>query len=79
MYVELHDHLGNAKKVQCTRVVVYDHNDTPTALAVEYQPRVIMAATMDHPEFNTMLRNLGVDQMVIVLPVDMRPLPDTVL
>lgn len=74
MYIEIHDKLGGARRLQCTRVVVHDDLGNPVALAVEYQEGLIMASTAEHEDFNRMLYNLGLDKVVIVKPMTVNPL-----
>ncbi len=76
MKIEFHNRLGNPQSVEVTRVVVYDQNDNPIAVAVEVEPGAILAGTVDHPDFNELLRGLGITKTVIVQTVDQIPLPE---
>lgn len=79
MKLLIHNSLGQVQEIQATRVVVLDQNDTPVALAVEPDRGIIIAATASEEgqhEFNSILRNLGIDKTVIVTDAKQRPLPE---
>ena len=65
MYIEIHDRLGSARRIQCTRVVVCDDFDNPISLSVEYEPGMIISTTAEHPDFNRTLYNLGINKVVV--------------
>lgn len=79
MKLLIHNHLGQPQEIEATRVVVLDSHDNPIAVAVEPDRGVIIAATASeegNAEFNSILRNLGIDKTVIVTDVPQRPLPE---
>ena len=65
MKIVFHNSLGKIEERKVTRVVAYDDNENPIALVLEYAPGMIFASTVDHPDFNVMLRNLGIDRVVV--------------
>lgn len=74
--VELHNNLQNPQQLDATRVVVYDTNDNPVAFVVQSaeDPRICMAATCDHKDFNRMLSVLGIKQTVLVQDANQVPI-----
>lgn len=70
MQIEFHTRLGKAERREITRMVIYDAKDNPTVVAIEFAPGMIFAATADHPDFNHILKNFGLDRTVIVQDVN---------
>lgn len=70
MWVELHDNLGRPQRLRASRVVIYDDNQTPIALAMDYDRFIITAmpenAVDNVVEFNNLLRTLNIHSTVIV-------------
>ncbi len=72
--VETHEGLRNTRSVECSRVVVYDRFDNPIAFVIDVGNGVMHAATAEHPEFNRMLQQLGIDKVVVVRDLKQVPL-----
>jgi hypothetical protein len=73
MKLKIHRNLREAVVIEATRVVVEDGFGNPVAVALEFAPNQILAATPDSPEFNAILREMGIDKTVIV--EDVHPVP----
>ena len=76
MRIEFHNGFMQPTSVEVTRVVVYDMHDNPVSLAVEVDDGVIIASTADHPDFNSLLRSMGIDKTVIVHNTPQIALPE---
>lgn len=66
MKLKIHKNLREAIEVDATRVLVEDDLGNPIAVALEYGPGAIFAVTADHPDFNQILRSMGVNKVVVV-------------
>ena len=75
MYIEFFDKLGEPTRAPASRVVVYDANENPVALVVEYGGQLIHSKAGDS-DFNQVLRNLGIDKTVVCLTDSMTPIED---
>ena len=74
--VEVHNNLKDPRQLEATRVVVYDVHDNPVAFVVQSaeDPRICMAATCDHKDFNRMLNVLGISQTVLLQETKQPPI-----
>ncbi len=66
MKAEFHNCLGGVEQREITRLTIYDAKDNPTVVAIEFAPGVIFAATAEHPDFNQILRQFGLNKTVVV-------------
>ena len=73
MHIEFFDKLGEPQRAPATRVIVFDANENPVALVVEYAGQLIHSKAGDD-DFNQILRNLGVDKTVVCLDDAMTPI-----
>lgn len=69
MRIEAHDHLGKPLNCTATRVVIYNDNDEPLAVAIQTDSRSFFVARLGDPELETLLAHLGIDKTVIVKPI----------
>ena len=76
MFVELHDSLGKVQRIPCTRAMIVDNLGNPLALAVEWQPDAYYVTTCNDPDFNQVLRNLGIGRTVICTDLTLKPLEE---
>ena len=74
MKLKIHRSLRDVVVIEATRVVVEDDLGNPVALALEYAPNQIFTATLDDPEFNRVLAELGIDKTLLVEDVFQTPL-----
>lgn len=70
MFVRVYRTLGDPQPVEqeAVLVVIEGQSGQPVCVATELGQGIIAAATADDPEFNRMLRNLGLHKTVIVSP-----------
>lgn len=77
MKVQLHNGLQSPQTISATRVLVLDDHGNPVAVAVEVgQGVIITELASEGPQFNSLLRSLGIQQTVIVEGVRQRQLPE---
>jgi hypothetical protein len=76
MYIEIHNHLGEPQRLPVTRVVVYQDDGTPLALAVSYakigEHEQTFASVAGQADFNGLLHNLGLRQTTLVTDLEQR-------
>lgn len=75
MRIEFHNKLGELQSLEVSRVVVYDMLGNPVAFSLEHD-NTIFSYTADCPEFNAMLRSLGVNKVVNVRDLKQTPLSE---
>jgi hypothetical protein len=69
--VELLDEDGRPKKMQATRLVVYDEDTgNPISLAVEYHPGVYYTSQIGDSDFNALLESLGINKTMLFDVID---------
>lgn len=76
MQVEYHNKMGNVRKTECTRTIVYDDVGNPILVAFKYQSGVCYASCVGQKDFNNILKMLGIDKTVICQPLS-TPDPST--
>jgi CTP:molybdopterin cytidylyltransferase MocA len=74
MKLQIHRNMRDVLTVDATRVVVEDAFGNPIALALEFAPGQIIAATADNPQFNAILHNLGINKVVAIEDAKLTPL-----
>lgn len=70
MRIEAHDKFGRPIKQEITRLVVYDDFDNPISVSLKYSQGLCYTGTVNCPEFNNILKMLGIDKTVIVTTLD---------
>jgi hypothetical protein len=59
-------------------VIVEDSEGNPIFVAVCLDPKTIICARADEPDFHALLRNLGIDKTVIVKQEKVKPIEQVV-
>ena len=75
MQIETHNQLGKPLRVECTRLVIRDVNNTPVAVAMQQTPDHIFIMHAGEKGFATALRNMGIHDTVIVDRIGNEELP----
>lgn len=70
MIAETHNSFRDPRRIECTRVVVRDNFGNPLAIVVEVDSRTFEVYKYTEPEFNRVLRNLGIEGVVVVDQID---------
>lgn len=70
MRITIHKNLRDAQVIEATRVVIEDIKGNPVMIALEYAPGMIVAAHPGDPDFNNLLKNLGIDKVVVCTDVE---------
>lgn len=76
MRVETHNKLRDPQIIYASRVVVYDALDNPVSVTVEVENGVIITSHAGDPDFNRILRELGIDKTVIVQEIQQKAVQD---
>ena len=79
MKIQIHNGLRDAQTLPVTRVLLLDDFDNPLFIAVQTDPGVIIleqATEQNEAQFNAVLRNLGINNTVIVREASQRDLRD---
>jgi hypothetical protein len=68
-----HNNLQQPTVSEVTRLLVEDIEGNPILIALEYAPGMILAAHAGDAEFNNLLKNLGIDKVVVCTDVKEKP------
>ena len=71
--------MRNAQVIEATRVVVEDAKGNPIMIALEYEPGMIIASHAGDADFNNLMRNLGIDKVVVCTDIKEKPLDQLLL
>ncbi|MFA5572534.1 MAG: hypothetical protein WDA42_05460, partial [Candidatus Bathyarchaeia archaeon] len=67
--LEIHDNFKQPQRISCTRLVVRDKYNNPLAVAVETAPDITTIASLQDPDFYTLLKLLGITDSVVVTSI----------
>ena len=73
--VETHRRLSDIRSIDATRVVVYDQFDNPICVVIELGGGITIAETAASPQFNEVLRQLGISCTTVIRELEQTPLP----
>lgn len=76
MKLIIHNNLRDAQVIEATRLVVEDHLGNPIVVALEYAPGQIVASHAGDKDFNNLLRNLGINKVVVCTDIQQKPLSE---
>lgn len=66
MKLHIHNNLQQPQQLEATRVLVTDRFDNPLAVLLEVSPGMTIVEVAGSPNFDMVLRSLGIDNTVIV-------------
>jgi len=75
MRIETHNQLGALHNIECTRLVIYDSNETPIAVAMQQTPSHIFIMHAGEEGFENALQAMGVKGTTIIDRIDKKQLP----
>lgn len=78
MKLIVHNNLREAQVIHATRLVVEDSLGNPIVVALEYAPDQIIAAHPGDKDFNNLLKNLGINKVVVCTDIEQKPLNEII-
>lgn len=76
MKIRSHQAFANPVEIEATSVLIVDDFDNPIVVAVQTAPGHMVYATIDHPDFNEILKNFGFSRRIILTGSNEKPLKD---
>ena len=73
MRIESHNKLSEVMRFDATRVVIYDDVGNPIAVAAQIGTDAYVTSTVGQPDFEALLRNLGIHSTTVVSVVGHKP------
>jgi len=74
--IQFYKELTQPRQVEARRAVILDCFGNPLALAVEESPQTYIYSCRDNPDFEMLLRSLGIDRTTVSTILEPRKLPE---